>query len=337
MPNRRLDVARSVLADAPLRRAIGAYGAHTTAESAVWLALMVVAYRHGGVFEAGLVAALQLAPAAAFAPVAAVWGERSPRAGILALAYGLQTLLLLGAGAAAWSESHRFLVYGAGAAFYLAVALTRPAMSTLLPELTGRPEGLVAANAGTSAAEHLGALAGPVMAALLLGTGGPVLVFAVMAALTGVAFLGATSLPRPQARPVPRPPGDGVAPRLRTGLRVLAREPDALLLVGCAAAPALLLGAIEVLSVAASRELLGLGEHVAGYLAAAFGLGGLVGAGGAFSLVGRPRLVPALWLGVLVMGLAIVASGWSGWLPWMLGCWLESGLGYSFDGVASTT
>lgn len=337
MPTSRFDVARAVFAEIPLRRAIGAYGAHAMAESAAWLALMVLAYRHGGVFEAGIVAAVQLAPAAAFAPLAAVWGERASRARILVAAYGLQVLLLVAAAVAAYVEAHRFLVYGAGAAFYLAVALTRPAMSALLPELTRRPEDLVAANAGSSGTEHLGVLLGPALAALLLPAGGPVLVFATTAGLTALAFIHAVRLPRPDVAPAAEPLGAGAAARIRSGIRVLAEEPQALLLVGCAAAPAVLLGAIEVLSVAASRELLGQGEHVAGYLAAAFGLGGLVGAGGAFSLVGRPRLVPALWRGGLLMGLPIVASGWVAWLPLMLGCWLVSGVGYSFAGVASTT
>ncbi len=69
------------------------------------------------------------------------------------------------------------------------------------------------------------------------------------------------------------------------------------------------LGALDVLEVVLAALVLGLGAGGAGYLGAAFGAGGLVGAAAALALVGRHRLARPLLLAGAAWGAAFIAVG----------------------------
>src|ERR1700675_2783474 len=73
-----------------LRRVEAAFLGFSLAEWATWIAILVFAYGHGGAGEVGLVALIQLAPAAIVAPLAASFGDRYPRERALLAAYLLQ-------------------------------------------------------------------------------------------------------------------------------------------------------------------------------------------------------------------------------------------------------
>ena len=64
-----------------------------------------------------------------------------------------------------------------------------------------------------------------------------------------------------------------------------------------------------MLLVAASVELLALGEEGVGFLNAAVGAGGFVGALFAMALVGRTRLAPSFTLGLILWGSPILLIG----------------------------
>ena len=68
-------------------------------------------------------------------------------------------------------------------------------------------------------------------------------------------------------------------------------------------------GALTVLIVVASIELLGLGDPGVGLLNAAIGLGGIVGSVGTILLVGRHRLALVFLLALVVWGLPISVMG----------------------------
>jgi hypothetical protein len=68
-------------------------------------------------------------------------------------------------------------------------------------------------------------------------------------------------------------------------------------------------GLLSVLLVVLAIELLGIGEEGVGFLNAAIGAGGLVGAISAITLVGRDRLAPPVLLGLLLWGLPILLIG----------------------------
>ncbi len=328
-----------VLADPALRRVELAFGAFAAAEAAVWLAILVYAYQQGGVVEAGLVAFAQLVPAALLAPLAALAADRLRRDAVLAGGHALQALCMALVAAAVGLELHRLWVYAASALVCVAVTCTRPALGALLPALTRSPEELVASNAASGVLENLGGLLGPLAAAGLLLRGGAAPVFAAAAALMAGAALAVARMdldPERAARPLQPEPGS-VLTRLLGGADLLRRDVDVRLLLACVAAPSVLLGALEVLLVAVATSLLGRGEHVAGYLTAALGVGGLLGASVTVLLIGRHRLAAALCVGGLGASLPILGIPWTTSLPLVVLLLLLSGAGQSFGDVVGLT
>jgi hypothetical protein len=104
------------------------------------------------------------------------------------------------------------------------------------------------------------------------------------------------------------PPAGAVADVDDEPLRaVLAHAPK--LLVGLLGAQFVLLGALDVLFVVLAIGVLDLGGSGAGYLNAAFGLGGTVGIAATVALVGRKRLAPAVAAGAAAFSLAFVLIG----------------------------
>ena len=97
--------------------------------------------------------------------------------------------------------------------------------------------------------------------------------------------------------------------RIVRGLRTLAANPDAALVVGLLSVRQLVLGALDVLYVLLAMEVLGTGEPGAGVLNAAMGLGAIAGGALTFTLAGRRRLAPALAGGAIAVGFAIVLLG----------------------------
>jgi Cyclic nucleotide-binding domain len=85
------------------------------------------------------------------------------------------------------------------------------------------------------------------------------------------------------------------------GFRVIARTPNARLLIGLISAQAFVRGCLNVLIVVAAFRVLHGSASYVGYLTAAIGAGGLVGAFGAMGLDGRRLAVP--------FGLALVFWG----------------------------
>ena len=158
----------------------------------------------------------------------------------------------------------------------------------LLPALSRTPDELVAGNAVTSLGEAAGSLVGPAVAGVVLVVGGPALGLAVPAAAYVVAGLLVLGL---QVATVARRAAEGIAATLREtlgGFGALWTYRSAGLLVALFISQVVVRGLLTVLLVSAAIELLGIGESGVGFLNAAVGAGGLVGALLAMSLlVGR--------------------------------------------------
>jgi MFS family permease len=293
--------------DPALRRIAIAFVAFNIAEWATWIAMLVYAYEQGGVAASGLVAVLQLAPAAIFAPFGATLADRYPRARVLSIAYAAQALAMgataiaLGLGAPVW------VVYALAAAAATSITLTRPAQNGLLPALSRTPEILTTANSVLATIENASILVAPAFAGVLLALSGPGFVYGSMAAGLVIAAL----VVLPVSAPAQAPMADvGAGLDVRRAFRALSTDHRALLLVALLAGQAVQVGALDVLFVALAMDALDIGETGVGLLNSALGLGGVVGALGAGALAMRSTLPRWVAVGILLWGggLALASS-----------------------------
>ena len=293
-------VLGGVMRNPDLRRVELAFVGFNAAEWGVWIALLVYAYERGGATTAGLVALVQLVPAAIFAPVAASLGGRYPPTRILAAGYVAQGVAMGATAAVLLGGGPSLLAYGLAAVAATAVTITRPVQAVLMPSLARTPEELTAVNVASGWIESLSMLGAPALAGVLLGAGGAGAVFAVMAGVV----LAAGVLVAPVRGPAPAGAGNPLTETL-DGLAVVAREPGPRALVWLLGIESVAIGALDVLYVVLAVAVLHHGGATAGYLNAAFGAGGVLGVAVTVALVGRRRLAPALLVGLVLWAAAL--------------------------------
>ena len=293
-----------------VRRVELAWGAAIAAEWAHFVALGVFAYEHGGASSVGLAGLVRLLPAAALAPFAASLGDRFRRERFLMAMLVAGSAALAASAAAAFADSMTLVLVFA-AVLGVSSTLVRPALQALLPSLARTPEELIASNGATSTVEGAGALAGPVLAGVLASLTSVGVVFLAGAAvlLVGAALLARVKV---EGRTVVVAAADGEPMRrlVVAGFRALARSPRARLLTGLAAAQAFVRGCLNVLIVVLAFKSLDGGAAEVGYLTAAMGAGGLIGAIGAMTL-GARRLAVVFGVALVFWGLpiALMAPG----------------------------
>ncbi|MEA2422312.1 MAG: hypothetical protein QOF55_1411 [Thermoleophilaceae bacterium] len=286
-----------------LRRVQVAYAAFNCAEWSVWIAMLVYAYERGGATAAGLAALAQLIPATLCAPFVSVLADRHSPVRVLAAGYLAQTAGMAATAAVVFAEGPAVLAVACAAFAATAVTVTRPTQAVLMPSLARRPEELTAANVISGWNESISVLLAPAGTGVLLGLAGTGTVFATMAALTlggALVVAGVSAAPAPAALA-----SGGKLAATAEGLRAVAREPAARLLVGMLAAEFAALGMLDVIYVALALDVLAIGQSGAGYLTAAFGLGGALGIAATVSLVGRARLMPAVLAALAVWGASL--------------------------------
>jgi MFS family permease len=332
-------ILSAVIRDPDLRRIELAFFGFNMSEVATWIAILVYAYDRGGATEAGVVSVIQLAPAAIVAPLAAYAGDRFRRDRVLFVDYVVQAVALGATAAALALDLPVAAVYALAAVAASSLTFTRPAHNALLPAVTDSPAHLTAANVVTSIAEGSGVMLGPLLGGVLLASSGPGAVFLAFAVLSLVDAVLARRLRTHLAAVVPTGRITAVTVWRDTvdGFRVLARAREPRLIVLVLSSGLVVFGLLDVLLVAAAIDLLHLGAGGPGYLASAFGLGGIVGAGAASALVGRARLTSPLAAGGLVFGAPMAGIGAApavATAPVLIGL---SGAGWSVTDVAGRT
>lgn len=287
-----------------VRRVELAWGAAIAAEWAHFVALGVFAYQQGGTSAVGIAGLVRLLPAAAVAPFAASLGDRFRRERFL-LAMMLVGAIALAASAAAAYAEDRTLVFVFAGVVGLSSTLIRPALQALLPSLVRTPDELIAANGATSTIESVGTLIGPLLAGVLVSLADVGLAFILGAVLllAGAALLARVSV---ESRIDLTSGADHESVRrvVTAGFRTVARTPGARLVVSLTVAQTFVRGCLNVLIVVAAFRILHGGAADVGYLTAAIGVGGLIGAIGAMTLGGR-RLAAPFGLSLVFWGVPI--------------------------------
>ena len=288
-----------------LTRLLLAYLVMIVAEFGEWLAVIVYAYVRGGASAAGLVVILQLIPSMLLAPLISAKLAHIGVARLLAGAYATAAATLGCCGVAILVGAPVSVVYLAAMAFSLSLGVGRPLHHVLMPLVVRQPDELTSANIATSWSEGVGALVGPALAGVLISADGPGL------ACTALAGLCLSTPLLAHVRPLradAQEPGEeeGGLSDLLAAARVIFSRPNTRALIAFPAGAAAIEGAIDLLVVVLAVQILAIGPGAAGYLSAAFGAGGLLGATIAVLFAGR-RLALPLAAATLVGGLALGA------------------------------
>jgi MFS family permease len=276
-----------------LRRVELAWGASIAAEWTHFVALGVFAYNAGGASAVGIAGLVRMLPAALVAPFAATLGDRFRRERFLVVVSLAGSAALGGSAAAYFVSRSELIVFALAAVVGVTSTIFRPALQATLPSLARTPQELIASNGATSTFESLGTLLGPLVAGILVSVANAGVVFLVAAAallvaaglLQRVQVEGRIQATAPEEMPQPRE-------LLAGGFRAVVSEPRTRLLVFLTTAQSFVRGALNVLIVVGAFRVLGAGAGAVGYLTAAVGVGGLIGAFGALSLKGRQLAVP---------------------------------------------
>jgi MFS family permease len=191
-----------------------------------------------------------------------------------------------------------------------------PTIGSYLPTLVTDERELGPANSAWSSLDNLAFVVGPAVAGLLIAIGGLTAAFALNAASFGVIAVVLWRLPSGAQRSLPAVASatapDGPAPDVpsagRPG-RLPLRPLAGLALIDVASGFAA--GGIGILTVVLATSQLGAGADGTGYLNAAIGVGGLLGAIGSSLVVVRARLTVPLIVGSAVAAVGLVGLGLS--------------------------
>jgi MFS family permease len=334
---RRTTVIRRLLHKRDVRRVVLAFGGFTASEYGAWVAVLVYAYERGGATKAALVAIAQLLPAALAAPLLSAFVDRHGAAKGLLRGYWAQSATLAATAAVMLAAAPEPVVYSSALLVAIAVTMTRPAQAALVPALVEDADQLTAINALSGWVEGVSNLLGTAMAGLLIalgGSGAAVGFFAVC--MTASAVLIASVAPTMKGAEAPAdnaearadnaeapadiaeaPADNADAPAdiaedpadARGGLIALRDDPGLAALVAVLGAEYLVVGVLDVLLVVLAISVLEMGAPGAGYLAAAFGAGGILGSVAAMSLIGRRRLASPLIGASIGWALLLAALG----------------------------
>jgi MFS family permease len=295
-----------------IRRVELAWGASIAAEWAHFVALGVFAYEAGGTAAVGIAGLVRMLPAALVAPLASTLGDRFRRERFLLWTAAVGAAALGASALVFFTVKSEALIFALGAVVGVSSTLFRPALQAILPSLARTPAELIAANGATSTIESLGTLLGPLLAGVLISVGNPGVVFA---AAGGVLAAGALLLATLHVEGVIQETAARAETRelLLGGFEAVRRGPARLILL-LMATQAFVRGCLNVLIVVAVFRVLDAGDGAVGYLTAALGLGGLIGAFGAMTLKSR-RLAIAMGVALIFWGVPIALLAPRPYLP----------------------
>jgi len=305
-----LTAFRAVFGNPNLRRVELAWVGSETGKWMYVVGVAVFAYSRGGASAVGIVALIRVLSGAITAPFAAVLADKFRRERVMLFADVSRALVLVGAVLVVAFSLPAALVYALAACVNALSTTFRPAQSALLPSISRTPEELTAANVTMSTIAAVGLFVGPALGGVLLAATNIETVFAITAGTFLLSALQVARIRAPAAAPrTEQGEQHHFAREALVGFETIGREPRLRLLMGLYCAQTLVAGALGVLVVVASIQLLHLGSAGVGYLNSAFGIGGLIGAAVAIGLVARQRLASDFAIGTLLWGAPLILVG----------------------------
>jgi predicted MFS family arabinose efflux permease len=306
-----LTAFRDVYRNRNLRRLQLAFAGSVAGQYAFAIAIAVFAYRHGGATSVGVMALVRTIPAAVLAPFVSGFGDRFRQERVMLAADVLRALLVSSIALVVFAHGPIVLVFFLAAFGPICGTAFHPAEAALLPTLARTPEELTAANVSTATIESVGSFIGPALGGLALAAWGvgPTLLLTVgtyiWSALMVVRVHPDRSAVVPREETVP---GSAVAEAF-AGFRAVLADRNLRVIMGLFGAQTVVAGAMGVLVVVTALQLLDLGTAGVGWLYAATGVGGIIGAGVTMVLVGRRRLAGDFGIGLLLWGIPFLIMG----------------------------
>ena len=302
---------RDVYRNPNLRRLQLAFAGSVAGQYAFAIAIAVYAYRHGGATSVGVMALVRTIPSAVLAPFVAGLGDRFHQERVMLAADALRALLVGSIAVVVFAGGPVALVFFLAAFGPICGTAFHPAEAALLPGLARTPEELTAANVSTATIDSVGSFVGPALGGLALaawGVGPALLLTVVTYVWSGLMVLRvrpdrSAVVPREDAE-VSSAVGEALA-----GFRAVLSDRNLRVIMGLFGAQTIVAGAMGVLVVVTALRLLDLGTAGVGWLYAATGIGGIVGAGITMVLVGRKRLAGDFGIGLLLWGIPFLVMG----------------------------
>lgn len=315
---RVLAAYRRLLRNGPLVRLLGGEFVSSIGDWLYLVALLILVYQSSSdPVLLGIVGAARVLPYVLLSIPAGIVADRFDRRLILLVTDVARGLIMLAL--AALQAIHGPLAAIVGLAILATCFSTffGPTIGSYLPSLVTDESELGPANSAWSSLDNLAFVIGPAIAGLLIAIGGLTAAFLLNAASFGVIAVVLWRLPvavrqaaliEPDPAAVPAGPSAQVEAepaQVRLPIRPLA----GLAMIDVASGFAI--GGIGILTVVLATNQLGAGEDGTGYLNAAIGVGGLLGAIGSGLIVIRSRLSLPLIAGIVAFALGLVGLGLS--------------------------
>jgi MFS family permease len=332
---------RRLLANGPLTRLLAGEFVSSIGDWLYLVALLVVVYqRESSPALLGVIGAARVLPYVFLSVPAGIIADRYDRKMVLLvtdIARGIAMLLL------AWLVATEASLVAIVAVTILATSFATffgPTIGAYLPSLTRDESELGPANSAWASLDNFAFVVGPAIAGILIALGGLTFAFLLNAVTFGVIAIVLWGLPSgrvAQAEVAESGAASDAAPiePFSTQLRRMLRPLSGMTLIN--AVDGFVFGGLGILTVVIAVDVLGQGEAATGYLNAAIGVGGLLGAVGSGILVLRRKLAPPLLSGGIVLGIGMLALGQVGALVPALVAIAIAAAGSLLVDVVSTT
>jgi MFS family permease len=318
---RTLAIYRRLLSNRPLAKLLGGEFVSTTGNWLGVVALLVVIYREtGDPLWLGVFGAAQALPFVFLSIPAGMLADRFDRRLILLVSDVTRSACMLAMAIVVATNGPTWLLVLLSITATSFSTVFFPCIGAYIPGLVRDERELGAANSAWGSLDNLGYVVGPAVGGLLVA-GGASFAFLINAVTFLVIAVILWRLPPSRPKPASAAPIEthaaDVAEASSPAQAPRSRSLEVRAYVGIAAVRALdyaVSGGLWVMTVIIATDVLGGGAAETGYLNAAIGVGGVLGAIVSGVLVLRRGLGPPLLLGALALAAGTAILGFSGWL-----------------------